>query len=168
MNKIILNSEILDELIISISKYMNKNNYYSYYFSPNIAIRLFSAKVSWMDNNSISFCFEKHHNLNLLTLLRNINSKLIHIYEKYKDSRGFILSDDKPCLFYEKEDNFYIKCNLPKTNNKYHIKCNDNKPFTKPNIGAVYKCIIMDIRNIWESQNSKHMGFKLELKEIEF
>ena len=171
MSRIILTSDILDELNISIPKYSDKNNYNSYYFSPNMGIKLYSAKVSWMDANSISFVFEKVSHLNLLILLRNINERLIKVYKHCKEMRGLRELPQVPCLFYENDDRFYIKCNLPKLNGKYHIKCTSELqqlPFKKPSLETVYNCAILDIRNIWESQLSTHVGFKLELKEINY
>lgn len=183
--KIILTSHILDILDknneLCIFKYTIKNNIASYYFGPNISIKLWQPKVSWLNHNSCSFQFKKSENLNLLILLRNINSRLVELYSLYKESRGFVKYDLLPCIFYEKDDFFYIKCNLPYANHKYLIntsiandtnieeKTDKNTRFEKPKIGIVYQSIILDIRNVWEVTNETvyKVGFKLELKEVE-
>ena len=184
---IILNNTILNQLSFSkdlcIFKYSNKNNFKNYFFSPNISIKLYNAKVTWVDNNNVSFGFKKYatidkenntivhnDNISLLNLLRNINNTLLKIYHDYKENYGhdILLNKDNseilPNLFYEKETEFYIKCNLPNKNGKFFIKTqNDTGSFSKPRVGTEYTSVTLDIRNIWE-MNDK-VGFRLELKE---
>jgi hypothetical protein len=171
---IILDNKILNLLDINnqlcILKHLNKNNIASYYFGPSISIKLWSPKVSWLNANSCSFQFKKYENLNLLTLLRNINSTLVELYSLYKESRGYSKLNILPCIFYEKDDFFYIKCNMPYANRRYSINIDggeDNVKFSVPRIGMIYKSVILDIRNIWEVARDNKVGFKLELKNVE-
>ena len=174
---IILTNNTLNEISkdLCIFKYSNKNNFKNYFFSPNISIKLYNPKVTWVDNNNISFCFKKYvtiqdnvitqsDNILLLNLLRNINDTLLKIYDNYKDMYGHNKLKNLPNLFYEsKDDNFfYIKCNLPNRNGKFFIKTQDD--FSKPYIGTEYTSVILDIRNIWEIDDK--VGFRLELKQI--
>jgi hypothetical protein len=161
------NISILEETgELCIIKYTSKNNFNNYFFGPNISIQLWSPKVSWMDNNSLSFQFEKNDNLNMLTLLRDINTKLISLYSAYKESRGHQELQTKPCIFFEKDTHFYIKCNLPNSNGRYHITCKDDSKFVKPRLGQVYQIAVLDIRNIWEMIGQNKIGFRLELKHV--
>ena len=121
-----------------------------------MSIKLYSPKVTWMDGNSVSFSFQKYatiednkitstDNLNLLHLLRNINEKLLLVYQEYKEKYGHETTNITPCIFYEKDTHFYIKCNL------------SNKKFVKPHLNTTYTSAIIDIRNIWETTNK--IGF---------
>jgi hypothetical protein len=183
-NRIILGKETIGRLEdageLCIFKYTSKNMFNSYFFGPNISIKLKTAKVSWMDANSISFQFEKFttesssklnlddvsNNLDLLSLLRDVNSKLVELYLGFKESRGHVNIRARPCIFYEKDNFFYIKCNLPKVNGRYLISCDDGGVFFKPRIGCVYNYVILDIRNIWEIIGQEKVGFRLELKVV--
>lgn len=171
---IVLNNYLLDNVDIVIFKYTNKNNFKNYFFSPNISIKLYNPKVTWVDNNNVSFSFEKYvtienniivksDNIAFLDLLRNINTSLLKVLYDYKENYGHIQNESLPCLFYEKDRYFYIKCNLPNKNGKFFIKTQDSN-FIKPRIGTEYTSVILDIRNIWELNDK--VGFRLELKEI--
>jgi hypothetical protein len=59
MNRVILTSEICDKGDLHILKYTSKNDFNNYFFGPNISIRLYSPKVTYVDTSSISFGFEK-------------------------------------------------------------------------------------------------------------
>lgn len=175
MNRVILTSEICDKGGLCILKYSSKNDFNNYFFGPNIAIKLYSPKVTYVDANSISFGFEKtcmvdgqiKDNLNLFLLLKKINETLIGLYSVYKETRGHQMTDQVPCLYNTVGDNlYYIRCTLPSANGKYFIKT-DNGYFTKPRVGAVYSNVTIDIRNIWEIPRTGKNGFRLELKEIE-
>jgi hypothetical protein len=172
---IVLTNYILDNVDICISKFTNKNNFKNYFFSPNISIKLYNPKITWIENNNISFSFQKYatiennviiknDNISFLELLRNINIKLLKVFYDYKENYGHNHNKDLPSLFYEKDQYFYIKCNLPNKNGKYFIKT-QNGEFIKPKIGTEFTSVILDIRNIWEI-NGK-VGFRLELKEID-
>lgn len=175
MNRVILTSEICDKGGLHILKYTSKNDFNNYFFGPNISIRLYSAKVTYVDANSISFGFEKtvmvdnqiRDNLNLFLLLKKINEKLISIYSTYKEARGHPTMTHVPSLYNTVNDNlFYIRCTLPSANGRYFIKSENDKYFTKPRVGHIYSSVIIDIRNIWEIPRTGKNGFRLELKEV--
>lgn len=176
---VILNQFILNGLVfnneLKVFKYSKSGNFKNYFFSPNISIKLYNPKVTWIDGNSISFSFQKYatikdnkivinDNINLLNLLKSIDEALINAYNKYKENYGHNSLSVTPCLFYEKDDFFYVKCNLPNRNGKYHIKSTDDL-FVKPLLNTNYKSVTVDIRNIWETANKT--SFKLELKSCE-
>jgi hypothetical protein len=167
MSRIILNSSILNDLIntntLVLQTKFKKPNGKNYFFIPNIGIKLFNAKVSWIDpsKKNISFAFNKYENLSLLNMLRYINEKLTIIY----NNKSMYPKNLSP-FFFEKDDLFYIRCYLPNTKWKYHIESyfNDNsEEFFIPKLSSIYNIIIIDIRNIWEDDNKA--GFNLELKE---
>ena len=174
----ILNGSILSNLIftneLKVFKCSKSGNFKNYFFSPNVSIKLYNPKVTWIDGNSISFSFQKYatiennkivstDNINLLNLLKKINEALITTYTQYKENYGHESLDTTPCLFYEKNDYFYVKCSLPNRNGKYHIT--SETPFVKPTLNTTYTSATVDIRNIWETTNK--VGFKLELKSCE-
>lgn len=179
MNRTILNGKILrdmtstikeqgqDKLVIFKETY--KNGFRNFFFSPNIGIHLYSPKVSWLDSKGMAFCFNKAENNSLLDLLKYINDSLNKIYINYKDNYGLSNGAQMSPLYYEKGDFFYIKCHLPNSNGKYFITYSSDiekdAKFSRPRIGCVYKSVIIDIRNIWETDNKK-AGVHLELKEI--
>lgn len=151
MSRIILNSKIIEEIIKNDDlKFLikkAKNGYYNYYIQPNIGLKLYSAKIAWIDpfTKNMSFKFLKHENINLLKLLKYTNKMI---------NDSFNYSQNNINIFFEKDDCFYIKCYLP----IQLFNC-------RPRINTVLDCIVIDIRNIWESPN-KNIGINLELKEI--
>ena len=170
-NRIILNRDIIQSTTFcpSVFKYTSKNDFDNYFYAPNMAIKLYYPKVSWMDNNSISFVFDKTENENLLNLIKEINERLINSLSQYIELRGHSELSQVPCIYFEKPDLncFYIKCNIPNTNGRFFVNCMDNennsKRFIKPSIGFIYNHVILDIRNVWKTGNK--IGFRLELKD---
>ena len=163
--RIILNSEIINEINIYLETKFQRGNGKNYYFVPNIGLELYNAKVSWIDKSkkNISFSFNRYDNLTLLNMLKYINSKLSIIYEK-KSNDPMPIST----FFYEKGDNFYIRCYLPNTRGNYHIDSffnNESEKFSIPNLSSVYNNITIDIRNIWEDLDNNRAGYNLELKK---
>jgi len=169
MNRIILNSDVINELIknnnLNFQTKFQKENGKNYFFNQTISLCLYNPKVAWIDSTkkNISFSFNKHEHLNLFIMLRYINEKLIQLYN---NKIGVNLSIHS--FFYEKDDFFYIKCYLPNIHSKkYLIKSyfnsNEDK-FNVPRLGTIYSSVILDIRNIWEKNNK--VGFNLELKEV--
>lgn len=168
MSRIILNSQILQELDITTNIKFQRGDGKNYFFVPTIALKLYNPKVAWIDplKKNISFSFNKYENLTLLKMLKSINDKLIYIYNN---------KSDEPVLtspfFYEKDDLFYIRCYLPNCNKlkgKYFIESIFNgqtEKFNIPLVNCVYSSIIVDIRNIWEDPSRS--GFNLELKVTE-
>lgn len=182
MNRIILNSNTLRDMLscdlkddsqtndkLIIFKETYKNGFRNFFFAPNIGIKLYSPKVSWLDTKGISFCFNKMENMSLLDLLKYINNSLNKIYINYKKNNGLPNDTTLSPLYYEKDDSFYIKCHLPNVKGKYFITYNSetekDAKFSKPRIGCVYSSVVIDIRNIWETDNKK-AGVHLELKEV--
>lgn len=166
-SRIILNSEIINDLISSktlvLQSKFKKQNGKNYFFIPNIGIKLFNAKVSWIDpfKKNISFAFNKRDNMSLLIMLRYINDRLIFVY----NNKSIYPKPVAP-FFFEKDELFYIRCYLPNIKGKYHIESyfnNNLESFTIPKLSSIYNIIIIDIRNIWEDENKS--GFNLELKE---
>jgi hypothetical protein len=171
MNRIILNSEIINDLIrndnLHFQTKFQRGDGKNYFFTQTISLCLYNAKVTWIDSSkkNMSFCFNKYDNLKLFIMLRHINQKLIDLY----NNKIYNPVSNISTFFYEKDDCFYIKCYLPNVKNKsnvYLIKDIFNsreEPFRIPKIGLTYSSIILDIRNIWEKDNKA--GFNLELKE---
>jgi hypothetical protein len=168
-SRIILNNQVINDLIYSKTialetKYQRKSDNKNYFFSPNIGLKLFNAKISWIDpsKKNISFAFNKYDNLSLLNMLRYINEKLTCVY----NNKSIYPKTISP-FFFEKDDLFYIRCYLPNTGKgKYHIQSyfnNELEIFNIPKLSSSYNTIIIDIRNIWEDDNKA--GFNLELKE---
>jgi hypothetical protein len=168
----ILNSETIPQIEENMSFVMKpaRNNYTNYIIHPNIAVKLFNPKVSWIDptGKNLCLCFNKYEYLSLLTMLKNIN-RVINYKFKSKYHKECNVS-----LFYERNDVFYIKCFLPNSGvnkgiGKYNIlfhNDSDDTTFKLPLVGCIYKSVIIDIRNIW--MNSDSCGINLELKEAEF
>lgn len=177
MDRIILNGNTLKTLMdheyseskLLIFKETYKNGFRNFFFAPNIGIKLYSPKVSWLDSKGISFCFNKSEYMSLLDLLKYINRSLDKVYIDYKKHNGLQNDSILSPLYYEKGDFFYVKCHLPNVRGKYFITYNSETekeaPFTKPRLGCVYSSVIIDIRNIWETDNKK-AGIHLELKEV--
>jgi len=168
MDRIILNSEIINELIRNDSLHFQtkfqRGDGKNYFFIEPISLCLYNAKVTWIDasRKNMSFCFNKYDNLNLFIMLRHINQKLTELY----NNKVYNPVSNISAFFYEKDDVFYIKCYLPNVKSKYLIKSifnSSEEQFIIPKVGLVYSSIILDIRNIWEKDNKA--GFNLELKE---
>jgi hypothetical protein len=167
----LLTSESLNELLQSNQLNMLKKNQKfgtNYYFTPNIGIRLYNAKVIFSDRKNITFQFDKWKNQSLYKMLQYINTILL---QKYKKSSNKI-PDVNYNLFYETEDHFNIRVYLPFSKSKYNIHVHDNDPekssleFKIPRNGIVYDVIVLEIRNVWEQDTRS--GFNIELKSIEY
>jgi hypothetical protein len=166
--RFILNTEIINDLISTdtlklIEKYQRGSGK-NHFFTPTISLKLYNPKVTWVDSNkkNLSFSFKKYDNLNLYTMLKNINNSLTYFYK----NKAYNPVDNISSFFYEKGDYFYIKAYLPNMNGKYLVNSYFNtteEAFKIPRVGIIYDTIILDIRNIWEKES--HAGFNLELKE---
>lgn len=165
---IILTSERINDLInegvLKILKKSQKNNLNSnYFFTPNIGIMLYEAKVKYVDPKSITFGFDKYKNITLYYLIKHINTCLQNEIRK----QHIELNDKKLYdLFSEEDETFYIRCYLPNYNGKYFIKVDDAdaKRFYLPKLGCVYNNILVEIRNVW-GKDCKY-GFNIELKSV--
>lgn len=164
---IILNSETLlnlknNKTVILNKKYQKNSSDYNFYINPNIGIKLYNAKVSYITNNFIVFEYNKKDSLNLFILLKNINEYLLDIYKKSDSHESKTLYN----LFMDKTDTFTIRCHLPKSKFKYLIYSYidmDLINFNLPKQGLIYDEVFIDIRNLWIKNNI--VGFNLELKE---
>lgn len=166
MTRVILNSQVIEFMNITLNtKFMRNDNGKNYFFSPTISLKLFNAKVSWIDTSkkNLSFSFNKYENLTLLNMLKNINTKLTDIYNN-KSDEPVVISP----FFYEKDELFYIRVYLPSLKGNFHIESifnGEKENFNIPRLNCVYNNVIIDIRNIWES--NVRSGFNLELKIVE-
>ena len=178
-SRILLNNEILSHIdeskytSITLSKSYQKNTI-NYYFLPTIGIKLFDAKVTWVDplKKHISFSFYKYPELNgnhsgSLNFIKKCYETLTNIYKNYEyDNRD---SEIAP-FFHEKGDYYYIRCYLPKSKYFYNIisEFEDEKEsiFNIPRIDTIYKSVIIEFRNIWEDTDTSKRGFNIELKNV--
>jgi hypothetical protein len=166
---IILNSDILQELIISktlkiIKKSQKISNNSNYYFTPSIGIKLYKPKIMYSNLKSIVFEFDKYEFLNLLQLLRSINNKLQY---KLKTDYSELFDKDIYNIMSEQDEKFTIRCYLPNKNGKYFIKSNDlSLGFKLPKSNSYLDEALIEIRNVW--CNDSKYGFNLELKSISY
>lgn len=160
---VILNNSNLNAINLKI-KYKNNNGFKNYIFSPSISLKLYNPKISWTNGTAISLCFKKsgiikdyeivsNDNYSLLNLLKNINEKLLKLYDDYKEEYGHQQFDHKPTLFDEKTDHFFIRCNLPKN--------------FKPSVGTVFSSVVVDIVNIYEINTTVGMRLSLKFYELD-
>lgn len=165
--RILLNGETLNKLYNTNSLILSKKwqkKTLNYYFCPTIGLKLYNPQVSWIDpsKKNISFMFNKWENTSLLKLLQFIHDTLTTIYNDSAYSTPSTLAP----FFYEKDDKFYIRTYLPQVKGHYGIKStfdNITGPFYIPRKDCTYNSIIIDFRNIWESDN--RAGYNIELKE---
>lgn len=177
---IFLSSTVLNDLVYNNQLVIMKKqerSFCNYYFLPNLSLQLWSPKVTWIDSSkkNLSFAFNKIEHSGLLTLLKHINDSLF----KYISFRHKLIHKTVSPLYYEKGEQFYIKCYLPNLKGKYFIKCitktsdytqdtqfNKEKieDFTLPRLNCVYDKVEIDIRNLWET--NQQSGYCLELKKV--
>lgn len=166
---IILNSDILQELIISktlkiIKKSQKISNNSNYYFTPSIGIKLYNPKIMYSNLKSVVFEFDKYEFLNLLQLLRSINDKLQY---KLKHDYSELFDKEIYNIMSERDDKFTIRCYLPHKNGKYFIKSNESSfGFKLPKSNCVLDEALIEIRNVW--CNDGKYGFNLELKSVSY
>ena len=156
---------IVEDDTLKIAKKHQKEGGVNYYFSPNIGIKLYKAKVVFKNPKFLVLQFSKDHNINLLFFLRGVNNILLHELKK-KHSEMF--TKEIYSFFSETETHFTIRCYLPNYKNKYLIQCesSDNSVtyFTLPRLEYVFDNITLEIRNVWHK--NERGGFNLELKYI--
>ena len=168
-NRILLNGETLNKLyntnsLILSTKHQKKTDGINYFFCPTIGLKLYNPQVSWVDpsKKNLSFSFNKWENSSLLKLLNFIHDTLTTIYNNNAYNGAKVLAP----FFFEKDDRFYIRTYLPSVKGHFGIKSifNDiQEPFNIPRKDCVYNSIIIEFRNIWESDN--RAGYNIELKE---
>lgn len=169
---IIINSEVLSELInseqLNIVKKRQRNvDNFNYYFSPSIGLNLWKPKVMIINPKFIVFEFNKVEHMNLLILLRDIDKKLQKLV---KNKNSELFNTDIYNLMSEIEnDKFTIRCYLPNFKGKHLIKCyinNNEEIFKLPRVNTIIDNCIIEIRNIWRTDNKS--GFNIELKSISY
>jgi hypothetical protein len=166
---ILLNSEVLNELIVSKTlKIMKKSqkiaNNSNYYFIPSIGIKVYKPKIVYSNYKWVVFEFDKYEFYNLLKLLQIINDKLQY---KLKADYSELFDKDIYNIISERDDKFTLRCYLPNKNGKYFIKCNEsNYVFKLPKINCYLDEALIEIRNVW--CNDSKYGFNLELKSIKY
>jgi len=164
MDLLILNSELLNNINLTVlKKFQRGKSGANYFFVPNVGVKIFNAKVSWVDpyKKNLSFSINRWENSNLITLLRHINSSLSDTYKK----NSYLDLNVAP-LFFEKGDFIYIRTYLPNANGKYHITNNEMSSFNIPYKDATFNSITIYFKNIWEDDTKA--GFNVELKHVEY
>lgn len=160
-------TDLLTRMSISFAKEQSKT-FCNYYVSPSMGIRLFDAKVSWIDNKNrhISFGFDKSRYAGTLGLLKLVNAK---IFESVSTQFKLVHKTCNP-LYYEKGDYFYVNCYLPGHGKSYSINSTiidsgevTNEDFIVPRQGLIYKYIDIEFKNYWET--NKQAGICIELKD---
>jgi len=165
---IILNSDILYELQtnkqLKLTKKFQKNSLnYNFYINPNIAIKLYTAKIIDISLNHITFEYNKKDSLNLFLFLKKVNESILELYKNSDSHENKTIYD----MYVNKPESFTIRCYLPHFKSKYFINYFENdiqKQFFLPKKGYIYDELYIDIRNLWIKDNK--VGFNLELKEI--
>lgn len=174
---IIINSEILPDLKIKILKKTQKISCnHNYYFSPNMGMHLYNAKVVFINPKFIVFEFNKRTHLNLLLLMRKTNDRL---QTELKKNFSELFDKEIYDIVSEKEESFSIRCFLPNslskiagigTREKYNIICqnsqNENLSFKLPRLECIFSEITIEIKNVWE--NGDKRGFNIELKSVRY
>ena len=162
---ILLNSDVLDETNISVCRKKQASGSGSnFFFSPNIGLKVYNAKVLIVTQKYIVFTFDKRTHLSLLNLFRKINNRLQTIIK-----HTFYDLKDHPIhsMISENEETFTIRCNLPNYRGKYLVKSYQNNmeiKFNLPNINAVFDCILIDIKNLWQLNDT--LAYNVELKTL--
>ena len=164
---VIINSDILSSLNITILKRSQKVALnHNYYFSPNMALYLYNPKVTFINPKFIVFEFDKRTHLNLLLLIKRLDDTLQNQLKK-KFSELF----DKEIynIVSETETHFTLRCFLPTVRNKYNIICKgdvDNMVFKLPRLDCIFKDIMVEIKNVWQTGNK--IGYNIELKSVNY
>ena len=166
MDILLLNSELLNNIIETdgltvMKKFQKRKSGSNYFFIPNIGIKLFNVKVTWVDpfKKNLSFSINRWENPSLIILLRHINQALSNIYKKVSYSNLNVAP-----FFFEKGDFIYIRTYLPNTNGKYHIN-NNLCNFFVPRKDSTFDSIVIYFKNIWDDDTNA--GFNIELKDVE-
>jgi|Laugrespbdmm15dd_1035085.scaffolds.fasta_scaffold00058_15 hypothetical protein len=162
--------DMIKEDILKVTKRHQKEGGVNYYFTPNIAIKLYKAKVVFKNPKFLVFQFSKDHNINLLHFLRGINTILL---QRLKNTHSEMFNKEIYSFFSETETHFTIRSYLPNRKNKYHIQCesSDNSVsyFTLPKLEYIFDNITLEFRNVWcltNNDGSSKSGFNLELKNV--
>lgn len=157
---------MVEEKILKIVKRHQKEGGVNYYFTPNISIKLYKAKVVFKNPKFLVFQFSKVDNMNLFYFLTGINNILL---TELRKNHSEMFGKDIYNFFSETETHFTIRCHLPNYKNKYLINCesSDNSVsyFTLPRLDHSFDHVTLEIRNVWYLSSGKG-GFNLELKNV--
>jgi hypothetical protein len=164
---VIINSEILSTLSITILKRSQKITHnHNYYFSPNMAMYLYNPKVIFTNPKFIVFEFDKRTHLNLLLLIRRLDDIL---QKQLKKNYSELFDKEIYNIVSETETHFTLRCFLPTVRNKYNIICKgdtDNMIFKLPRLNCVFKDIMIEIKNVWQTGDKR--GYNIELKSVNY
>jgi hypothetical protein len=165
---VIINSENLSELKVGILRRSQKMACnHNYYFTPNIAMHLYNAKVVFIKPTFIVFEFDKSTHLSLLLLMRRLNDKL---QMELKINCSELFDKEIYDIVSEKETTFSIRCFLPTIRGKYNIICQDPDEnglvFKLPRLDCIFKEITIEIKNVWQTGDKR--GFNIELKSVNY
>lgn len=157
----LLTSDALDALQLSLVRKKQKNSSATnVYFSPNIGIKLYRAKVLYVNPKYIVFQFDKSESLGLCILLRKISDFLRNqLRSTYYDLKNKLVHD----IISETETTFTIRCNLPGSGGRYYIG-QDSGAFNLPRVNAVFGCVLIEFRNYWEQPDK--IGMNTEVKFV--
>lgn len=166
MVKVILNTSVLKGLMennaLKIVRKIQKNNArdVNFFFSPSIGLELFNPQVSFVDSKTVVLTFCKSKDINLLIMLRYINKTLSSFLTPSDDQKVYD-------MFTETDTTFSLRCYLPSFKGKYCTKYYEDaeeKRFKFPRLNSTLPFVLLDIKNIWCSNN--RYGYNLVVTEI--
>jgi hypothetical protein len=165
-----LNSSVIKELcdnneITIIRKSQKTTSDFNYFLSPNLTVNLYGGRVMIITKDYIVLEFSKLEKEGLYIMLKTIDKYIINYLKEC-----FSISEKNTIysLYSETDAYFTLRISLPNYKYKYSIKCydkNDNQiPFKLPIVNEIIKESILDIRNLWNSNN--RIGYNLQLKIV--
>jgi hypothetical protein len=167
MVQVILNTSVLKDMVengsLGVLVKPQKNSHSgetNMFFSPSIGLELFNPQVTFVDLKTVVFTFSKVKDINLLIMLRYINKTLLSFLNPGEDQKVYD-------IFHETDTTFSLRCYIPSFRGKYSVKYfedNEEKRFKVPKLNSFIPFVLIDIKNIWCSNN--RYGFNLVLSEI--
>lgn len=166
MVKVVLNTQVLKDLMernaLNVVRKTQKNsaNDVNFFFSPSIGLELYNPQVSFVDLKTVVLTFCKGKDINLLIMLRYINKTLLSFLNPSEHQKVYD-------IFTESDSTFSLRCYLPSFKGKYSIKFYedaDEKRFKFPRLNSTLPYVLLDIKNIWCSNN--RYGYNLVVTEI--
>jgi hypothetical protein len=86
--------------------------------------------------------------------------------KRYLKGQFYLCEKQDFGIVYETEESFTIRCYIPHSGSKYHVICKEGDSdvlYCKPRSGCKYNSVVLEIRNIWETDIKR--GYNIELKE---
>lgn len=164
---VIINSDVLSNIQISILKRSQKNRSdHNYYFSPNMGMHLYNPKVLFINPKFLVFEFDKRTHLPLLLLIRRLDDIL---QQQLKKNFSELFHKEIHNIVSETDTHFTLRCFLPTIRGKYNIICKDNDKsieFKLPRINCIFKNVTIEIKNLWETGDRR--GYNIELKYVNY